>query len=286
MWNELPNRLKHSDREYFTSIERIRDSHRRCEQLGLPRDILYAQGLLDTRKIEEQQNFPNELVTFSRLLFASTFGYLPDKRVLLILTDAYARIISIHSSPVVIRAAAEKGMCLEGASVAENSNGTTAVSLALDNLEPAILWGEQHYSRISHDWYCVAIPIIDAQGSPMGCFVMSTDHEATLGEKFALASSLAKELGIFAMHYPHPTFGSDRKPIDVDRDHAIVQLTERQGQVLELFSQGESYKQIARHLQLQSVKTVQEHLDAVRTKLGAINRRNCIRKAIELGLLN
>ncbi len=52
-----------------------------------------------------------------------------------------------------------------------------------------------------------------------------------------------------------------------------------------LFSQGLSYKKIAQDLQLQSVKTIQEHLDAVRTKLGATNRRDCIRKAIEQGLI-
>ncbi len=279
MWNELPDRLKLSDETYSTSVERISNSHRRCEQLGLPRDIQYARDVLDMRGIEEKNN---GLVTFSELLFASTFDRLPDKRMLLILTDARARIIAMHSSPAVIRAAADKGVCL-GASVAEHSIGTNAVSLALDDLEPAILRGEQHYCRILHNWYCVAIPLIDAHGSPMGCLDMSMDHEAALGEKFALGSSLAKELGSFGVRTQSSVFKRDR---DLDRNETEIQLTERQRQVLELFSQGQSYKQIARHLQLQSAKTVQEHLDVVRAKLGAANRRDCIRKAVEQGLLS
>lgn len=266
MWSVLSDRLKLLDKEYFASVERISSSHRRCEQLGLARDIPCARDVLDTSGIEETLSYNCGLIAFANLLFATTSDLIPDKRTLLILCDARARIIAIHSIPEVIRAAANKGICL-GASVAEDSLGTNAVSLALYDLKPAILCGEQHYCDILQDWFCIAIPLIDAHGSPLGCLDISTGHETALGEKLAVATFLSRELSSYGVRKPSPV------------------LTLRQQQVLRLFSTGLSYKQIARRLELQSIRTVQEHLDAVRAKLGASTRRDCIRRALEYRLL-
>ncbi|MBI3777138.1 MAG: hypothetical protein HY273_16600, partial [Gammaproteobacteria bacterium] len=193
MWNGLPSRLKLSDEEYFTSLERISSSHRRCEQMGLSRDILCARDTHDVRGrgLAATLEYLNGLISYAELLFATTFDRIPDKRTLLILTDARAQIIAIHSSPEVIRAAADKGVYM-GASVAEFSVGTNAVSLALHDLKPTILHGKQHYCRILHNWYCVAIPLIDAHVSPLGCVDISMSCDAALGEKFALANFLAR----------------------------------------------------------------------------------------------
>lgn len=274
MWDGLPGRLKLSDEKYFTSVDRISCSHDRCERLGLPRNIPRARDVLGVRGIEETLKHHNGLVAFTELLFATTFDRIPDKRTLFILTDARARIIAIHSSPEVIRAAADKGVCV-GASAAEDSLGTNAVSLALHDLEMAVLHGEQHYCHILHEWYCVAIPLIDSNGSPMGCLDISMGRETVLGEKLALANCLARELNSYGVKNPNQRFNLDHSHSDlvtVNRNGTKERLTERQHEVLELFSQGLSYKQIARHMQLQSTKTVQEHMDAVR--FGASVRRN------------
>lgn len=61
-------------------------------------------------------------------------------------------------------------------------------------------------------------------------------------------------------------------------------LTARQQQVLILFAQGMSYKEIAREIGISSYKTVEDHLDAVREKLQVSHRRECIHKAMSLGL--
>lgn len=282
MWNGLPDRLKVSDEQFFTPKESILRSHRRCELIGMPRDIQRARNVLNPVRIGEMLRVHAGVVAFAELLFAATFDRIPDKRTLLILTDPHARIIAIHSTPEVLHAAAEKGVCL-GASVAEDSLGTNAVSLALYEMEPVVLYGEQHYCDILHDWYCVAIPLADMHGTPIGCLDISMSCQAELGEKLALANFLARELGSFGARngerMPDP---EDAQCVQARED---IRLTERQYQVLALFSKGMSYKQIARRLGLQSIKTVQEHLDAARAKLGAETRRDCIRRAVECGLL-
>jgi len=287
MWSKLSDQMRLRDEQFFTSDDRISNSHQRCEQLGLPRDISRARDVPDVRRVEATMRYCNGFAAFASLLFETTFERIVDRRMLLILTDASARVIALHSVPGVIRAASEQGVCL-GASVAEESLGTNAVSLALHDLEPAILHGEQHYCRLLHDWYCVAIPLIDSHGTLIGCVDISMSRDAALGEKFALAGFLARELISYAARFPGQSRSyddGDDSDARVVRVHTTIQLTERQQQALTLFSKGMSYKQIARRMDLQSIKTVQEHLDAVRAKLGAGTRRDCVRIAAEYGLL-
>lgn len=284
MWQGLPDRLKVADERFFASEESILRSHCRCERIGLSRDIQRVRDMLGPAAIGEVLRAHAGLVAFANLLFASTFDRIPDKRTLLILTDPHARIIAIHSTPEVLYASAEQGVCL-GASVAERSIGTNAVSLALHEMEPVILRGKQHYCCFLHDWYCVAIPLADVHGTPIGCLDISMSSEAELGEKLALANFLARELSAHGARNSEQRSSLENGIVQNTAVHVPVRLTERQYQVLALFSKGMSYKQIARQLELQSIKTVQEHLDAARAKLGAETRRDCIRRAVELGLL-
>ena len=62
-------------------------------------------------------------------------------------------------------------------------------------------------------------------------------------------------------------------------------LTDRQREVLLLFSNGMTYKQIAKIIGVCSFRTVEDHIDGIRVKLGARSRRECIRIAIELKLI-
>lgn len=62
-------------------------------------------------------------------------------------------------------------------------------------------------------------------------------------------------------------------------------LTDRQKEILTLFSQGYSYKEIAEKVQVRSHKTIEQHLDSVRIKFSVKTRRECIQKAISMGLL-
>lgn len=66
--------------------------------------------------------------------------------------------------------------------------------------------------------------------------------------------------------------------------HNPAGLTTRQTEVLRLMHLGLTYAEVAARLQL-SVKTVEHHVSAVISKLGAANRRDAVRRARELGML-
>jgi DNA-binding NarL/FixJ family response regulator len=62
-------------------------------------------------------------------------------------------------------------------------------------------------------------------------------------------------------------------------------LTERQRHVLRLIADGKTAKTIARELGV-STTTVLDHIERIKTHLGAANRANAVAIAIRKGLLN
>ena len=284
MWTDIAAPLKSSGKEFHALESRIQDSHSRCDAMGVQRDAVRLHDILDVEELKQLVDTHAGLIAHAELLFAKAFQSLDDKRAMFILTDARARILVLYSHFAILNAAAQKGVCL-GASLSEASLGTNAVSLALHNLESAMIRGPQHFCRLFHDWYCVAVPILGSNGRPIGCLDISTCDADLMGEKLALVDFLAKDLGDYCKRNA-VMYVVSIPAVDESSTGTKIQLTDRQHQVLALYSEGLSYKQISRQLQLQSVKTVQEHLDAVRVKLGATNRRDCIRKAIKLGFLS
>ena len=67
-------------------------------------------------------------------------------------------------------------------------------------------------------------------------------------------------------------------------DHILLALTARERQILALLASGTSNSDIAGRLGI-SVNTVTRHLTHVYAKIGAENRVQAIRQALELGLI-
>jgi DNA-binding NarL/FixJ family response regulator len=113
--------------------------------------------------------------------------------------------------------------------------------------------------------------------------ILTKIRKASLDDKLALADLLSREL---EAHHKH--LSQDALNLVIEQricSTRTVRLTQRQRQVLIFFSQGLSCKQIAERIDVQSPKTVENHLDAIRRKLSVTSRRECIRRALELRLI-
>lgn len=230
-----------------------------CETKRHIGDIL---GDGETRNFLQQNG---KLVAYGHTVVKEYIGDIKEACDLFVFTDIEGRVLGVWSRMEIVSAAGSIGL-RPGASLAESSAGTNAVALALVAQGPVILKGEEHLCRIFRDWTCVAVPVIGVDGALIGCLDISAP-EGPIYEKLALARSIAREIGRLIGN--KISFGG---------------ITIRQREVLSLFAQGVSYKGIGTILGI-SVKTVEEHLDAVRIKMGMKNRRACIKRAIEMGIL-
>lgn len=263
---------------------RLEDSHRRCQAAGLSPGLGKLTQQLGSAQLTSFLGRHAALCAYCHLLFSDIYNDLRDRKYVIILADDTPRLITLHSSTEILNnATGELGM-RAGVSLKEEDCGTNAVALALRFRQLMTVRGEQHYCRLFHSCFAVAVPVLDARREPQACVAMFSCHDAIPAEKIALMKFIAKDIENFSRGASDGNHvnGSGESP---QRAADISGLTARQLQVLALFAKGMSYKQIARRLGIRSVKTVEEHLDAVRSKLHAGRRRECIQKAMALGLL-
>ncbi|MDA8360754.1 MAG: LuxR C-terminal-related transcriptional regulator [Gammaproteobacteria bacterium] len=265
MWKGVSD-LRAAEAANIITPDLLAESYARCRTFSVSAELAALHDRLGEGELKDLLQAHTRLLSYGRLVIAEALRDLAGHDLFL-LTSPEGRLLELWADPAILAQASEHGL-RPGTSLAESSAGTNAVAMAL-NLKVAVaLRGEQHLCRLFWDWSCAASPIFDRDGELVGCVDISAGN-GPLHEKLALARSISRELGRLMGGSPR------RLPFAV---------TSRQRQVLDLFAQGASYKEIARHLDI-SIKTVEEHLDAVRNKMGTKSRRACIRKAVELGLL-
>lgn len=284
--NLLADDRNHKLKPLFDKI-RIEESHEFCLSSGLDKDSVWPTQCLIGDELDTFLINNSALNAFSQPLFTDISKDFTDGNDLFILSDANARLINQYSSPEVLKIAKEDIGLRSGVLLSEASCGTNAIALALRYVEPMITSSAQHYCRLLQNWGAVALPVMNANLQPVACVAILHCSDYALGEKLLIAKFIVKELEKFFKGQPAvPAMPiKPESPPHLVAKKAPVGLTTRQQQVLRLFATGMSYKQIAREIGINSFKTVEEHLDAVREKLQVAHRRECIHKAISMGLI-
>ena len=264
-----------------------------------------------------------ELYAAGRHTLADIHRDFSSQHDLFLLSDHLGRLITLHASSDVMRSATEQFGLRSGALLDEQRCGSNAIAMALRYREVMVSTNSSNVDSPLHLWITVAVPLLDESMRTRGCVAILNNGGGSLGEKLLLAKFVVRELTrVFAhgsqslpgaacnLHCGEPRRGENalertrslsahvwnrperRRGEDRRRTrHAAsaqetsVKLTRRQQEVLKLFAQGKGYKEIARDIGITSYKTVEEHLDAVREKLKVEHRRECIHKAMSLGLL-
>jgi len=268
----------------------ILESHKRCSMAGVNKNLKQPVYRLDSLMLRQLLQRNETLLSYAHQLFAELYDCLTNHSLVFILTDDGGYIMGIYTSADMLEQISRHCGIRQGISLMEESCGTTATGLALRHNEVAIVNGRQHYCEVFQTCSSAARPVNGSNGSIIGCVSVSTPSEGMPGEHVAMVYSIGRELSLF-----YRNAGLDRaarkgrcQPLRASVGHQQareVKLTKRQKLVLSLFASGLSYKEIARQMGLESSKTVEEHLDAVRGKLGVKRRRQCIQRAVELGLL-
>jgi two-component system nitrate/nitrite response regulator NarL len=107
-----------------------------------------------------------------------------------------------------------------------------------------------------------------------GSAMVSALHLVLAGETFLPSFILKDDEACEVGAYPVPTLPTD---------NPLRSLTKREREVLGLLAQCHSNKEIARQLDLQEI-TIKIHLKNVFRKLGALNRTQAVKIAMQLGM--
>lgn len=289
--NTVSDERNHKLKPLFDKI-RIEESHQYCQTSGIDRNNIWPVGDLGGPELENFLSLNRAVSTYCQQLFIDIARDFTEGDDLFVLSDANARLISLYSNPDILRVATNDIGLYAGVLLSETNYGTNAIALALRYLEPMIIQGQEHYCRMLQNWSAVALPVLGADNHAVACVAILNCSNNALSEKLLLAKFIVKALEKFYCTPPLTTPAPRVLPVappargpERRKKTLSIGLTSRQHQVLQLFAQGKSYKQIAREIGISSFKTVEEHLDAVREKLQVAHRRECIQKAISLGLI-
>lgn len=237
----------------------------------MPRDVL--QGARLREFLAQNRHY----IGFGRLVLNDILHYLSPDCAIVHLSDASGRIVMTMATGEPV----DDSLFQVGASLDESSVGTTAVALALRHKEPMAICGSEHFWRPLHDWNCFASPVVSCGNRLLGCVSISCPAGTYQGDKLAVSSLLARQIE----NLLSDSISAERSRPRKSSSTTLPQLlTGRQQAVLSLFARGMSYKEVGRKLGI-SPKTVEGHLNAICSKFELKTRRECIGKAIELGLL-
>lgn len=272
------------DFEFSTLVppDRLERSHSYCRSLPLSRDLTQPRERLEGASLCGMLVRNHPLLDHARPVLDHMQKYLPDWRETLVLTDAQGIVVALFSGALMLDRLRDELSLQVGTSLCEHSSGTNAFCLALRYHEPMSVYGNQHYCRLFRGWASIAAPVMALDGRPRAGVGLLLPALVDAGHGLALVYALAQALQSSLNMKPALSSVQD---ILHPQGRGRAGLTERQQQVLRLFAHGMSYKGIAQELGLRSAKTVGEHLDAIRAKLGAETRRECIRMALDRSLL-
>lgn len=287
VWDQLSP--AHTTVEWPQRKTRIEESLSRCESLGIDQSLTRPRKKLCGERLRELLNRDAQLIFHSNLLFSEITDELGYTRRILFVTDQSSYVVHAASNPTVLESIANHTGIETGTSLAETSCGTNALSLAIRHREPFFLYGHEHYCCMFAGWCNVAVPILLSNGKVAAAVQVSSGDGSLVAVNMALAKLMARELqNLYALGAIANANNTRQRRMQQSSAEVISTrnpgLTNRQLEVLELYANGYSYKEIARHLNVSSVKTVSEHLDAARKKLSAATRRETIEKAAALGL--
>ncbi|MDP4299645.1 sigma-54-dependent Fis family transcriptional regulator [Leptothrix discophora] len=156
-------------------VERIDQSHERCQALGLSRIERPDFSPLGRTDLSVARERNHRLYTHAAPVMEMLHDQIVESQSMVVLTDATGVILhSIGVDDFLSRA--NKVALAPGANWSEQYKGTNAVGTALIEERPVLVHADEHYLHANHFLTCSAAPILDPRGNILGVLDVSGDH--------------------------------------------------------------------------------------------------------------
>jgi transcriptional regulator of acetoin/glycerol metabolism len=258
---------------YLCSPAELKASYHRCRDLRVPVELDRPQKILTKTLLVRCLAENSVLLTAVERVITLDHYAGAQKDHIYILCDPELTALRIFATPMVLVAAENVGV-KSGTVFTEESCGTNALALAKVHNRLVAVRGEQHYSRLFKDWWCVASPVKDPEDNTIGYLDISLHAEKGLGLALehlqTLVNSIERELYLWEVEQKLKQTGvrllSDPVfPLEMERT-----LTLREREVLQLSLARLSNREIASRLYI-SVRTVKKHRQNIYQKLWVKN---------------
>lgn len=171
----------------------------RCRQRGM--DPCGAVGglVVTGRELERILAENREFITVATPFMQDLRKLVASSGFIVTLADRYGYLIEVIGDNELLES--ERGLnFVPGIKWTEESVGTTAISLALQEQEPVQIVGYEHYCQEHHGWACSAAPLRDWRGRIIGVLNVTGPKEQvhchTLGMVVAAAAAISNLLQV------------------------------------------------------------------------------------------
>lgn len=173
----------------------VEKSQKRCENLGLSKDMVFSRRIIEGRELEIELEESKELIIAAIPFIDQLYKFVKGSDFFIILTDAKGCILNIVGDEGILNDAFKFKM-IPGAYMDDDSIGTNAMGIVVNEKIPVQILGADHYIRAYHKWTCSAAPIMDPNGNLQGVIDLTGYsagvHKHTLGMVVAAAFSIER----------------------------------------------------------------------------------------------
>lgn len=171
----------------------------RCRQRGLDPRGGVSGVVVTGRELERILAENRELITIATPFMQDLRKLVASSGFIVTLADRHGYLIEVIGDNELLES--DRGLNFApGIKWTEESVGTTAISLALQDREPVQVVGYEHYCREHHGWACSAAPLTDWRGQIIGVLNVTGPKEQvhchTLGMVVAAAAAISNLLQV------------------------------------------------------------------------------------------
>jgi PAS domain S-box-containing protein len=168
-------------------------SHMRCEEYGLRRDQVFSSKIIGTEELQKKYVQNRDLILNAAPFMEQLCSFVKGSGFFALLTDSEGCILNAVGEESILEVASEMKM-IPGAYMDEQSMGTNAMSIAINQIEPVQISAQQHFVTAYHKWTCSAASIKDSQGKIIGALDLTGYKEGahlhTLGMVAAASNAI------------------------------------------------------------------------------------------------
>lgn len=177
--------------------EIIEKSHSRSANYGIEQDLLFPKKILRDDDLNRLLLENESLINTATPIIQNLYKIVKGSGFVIILTDGNGCILDLLGDSETVRDAKALNM-IKGAYMAEDSVGTNAMGLAIQEDRPIQITAQEHFINAYHRWTCSSAPIHNSQGDIIGLINLTGKynlvHPHTLGLVVAAVKSIEQDL--------------------------------------------------------------------------------------------